>query len=227
MSVLEDPGSVAVLASWLWTHAWEEERRHFQRAGVHSLCLITSDSFHCDSFEPVPVESTPGETHLDFLRRGRNPPESGNLQQAPSVPLLPRSVSICEEVRDVGRLPIGAAAGESDGPKFTLYLLPTWSHSGLRVPICPLSSCNLRDGYSLHFSTQVWDVIGYRLYLPPPTQSSHPTSLTHTHTHTHRTEPVQLLSWLLGKHTVRDFFPLSLSLSLLDVCFCQYETRPI
>lgn len=53
------------------------------------------------------------------------------------------------------------------------------------VPVCPLSSCNLRDGTNLHLSAQVSEVIGYRLRFPPPTQPTQPTSLKCTHTHMH------------------------------------------
>lgn len=65
------------------------------------MCLITFDSFHCDSFEPVPDENTLWQkTHLDSLPRGRNPPGSAAAGRG------------CGEVRDAGTRLISAAAGE-------------------------------------------------------------------------------------------------------------------
>lgn len=154
--------------------------------GVHNLCLITFDSSHCDSFEPVPGESTLRcGTKLIWISSRKD-----EAQQSP--PLLStapeRSWANARRSETLAR-----------GLSVLLLLLQRWesavgrvgggqsSHSICfrpeHVPVCPLSSCNLRDGTNLHLSAQVSDVIGYRLRFPPPTQPTQPTSLKCTHTH--------------------------------------------
>ena len=146
------------------------------------------------------IPSREDETHQDLPLLGAVVGRSETLARGLSVQLLGRWER--ERVWRAG----------FNGVKVQTLSASDLSAFRLHVPVCPLSSCNLRDGYSLHLSAQVSDVIGYRLTTTHPIHPAHLFKTTHSHW---APESVQFsLGWLQGKHTGSQcgFFLSSLSL---------------